>query len=335
MPPSHDDTLAWRHPVVRDLAWLLQAPDLLTLDRPGRPTLARLGLGNDELLADYLGRLDAAPERLERFVDPTLRGRMGHYHERLWQFLLDTAPGTRLLAHNLPILQDRRTLGELDLLYAEIAEPTPVHFEVAIKFYLGLPEGPGDEDDQARWIGPGGLDSLALKRDHLEGHQLPLAHTPAARRALAERFGEPIARLHQRLAMPGVLFYPWHGGLPAPRDASPEHRRGRWLHWRDWPKLRATLPHAPHGAWLCKPHWLALPHPERLPPLEVLEHRLRAHFASGGAPVQLALRPSDDASAGWQRVFVVDDDWPRQIPLPPRNVKRPARDRAPSGIRQP
>ncbi|MFG6177201.1 DUF1853 family protein [Halomonas sp. THAF12] len=317
MPPFHDDHLAWRHPLVRDLAWLLQAPDLLTLERPGRPAPAELGLPDDDALADYLGRLETAPERLERYVGGTLQGRMGHYHERLWQFLLDTAPGTRLLTHNLAVLRDRRTLGELDMLYAVAADPTPVHFEVAIKYYLGLPEGPGDECDQARWIGPGGLDSLAIKRRHLETHQLPLAHTPAAREALAERLGAPVPHLRQRLAMPGVLFYPWHASLPSPRAAGTDHHRGHWLHWRDWPQLRATYPRTAGGVWLCKPHWLALPHPQRLPPLEVLEHRLRAHFASGGAPVQLALRHSKDTAATWQRVFVVDDDWPRQMPLPP------------------
>lgn len=60
-----------------------------------------------------------------------------------------------------------------------------MHLEVAIKFYLGLPNGPGAEDDPARWIGPSGIDSLALKCHHMQTRQLPLSASPAARRALA------------------------------------------------------------------------------------------------------------------------------------------------------
>ncbi|MCK2183093.1 DUF1853 family protein [Halomonas getboli] len=317
MPPFRDDIRPWRHPLVRDLAWLLQAPDLLSLDAPGRPDRHCLGLASDAALVDYLAALDAAPAKLERYVGSALEARMGHYHERLWQFLLDTAPNTRLLAHNLPVLQERRTLGELDLIYAETPDPVPVHLEVAIKYYLGLPEGPGADDDQARWIGPGGLDSLALKRHHLEHHQLPLAQRPVTRLALAERLGAPVTRLRQRLAMPGVLFYPWQADLPAPRHAAPDHLRGHWFHWRDWPRWRASLPDTTRGAWLCKPHWLALPPEAQLTSLSSLGHRLRLHFAQGGAPVQLGLCLGSTPSSPWYRVFVVDDAWPNRVPLPP------------------
>lgn len=317
MPPFRDDIRPWRHALVRDLAWLVQVPDLLALDAPGRPDRRRLGLASEAALGDYLTALDTAPAKLERYVGTALEARMGHYHERLWQFLLDSAPHTRLLAHNLPVLQERRTLGELDLIYAETPDPVPVHLEVAIKFYLGLPEGPGADDDQARWIGPGGLDSLALKRHHLEHHQLPLAQRPVARQALAERLGAPVTALRQRMAMPGVLFYPWQTPLPAPRQATPDHLRGQWLHWHDWPRWRESLPGRVHGAWLCKPHWLALPAPERLTSLPVLEHRLRLHFGGGGAPVQLGLHLEDASPDAWQRLFIVDDGWPHQLPLPP------------------
>ncbi|WP_136246766.1 DUF1853 family protein [Halomonas borealis] len=317
MPPFRDDLRPWRHPLVRDLAWLLQAPDLVTLDTPGRPDRRCLGLESDAALVDYLAPLDAAPAPLVRYVGSSLEGRMGHYHERLWQFLLETAPQTRLLANNLPVLRERRTLGELDLVYAEAPDPAPVHLEVAIKYYLGLPEGPGRDDDQARWVGPGGLDSLALKRHHLAHHQLPLAQRPVALEALAERLGGPIPRLRQRLAMPGVLFYPWHARLPAPRGATPDHLHGHWLHWRDWPRWCAELPETPRGAWLCKPHWLALPPDEQLTSLSSLTHRLRLHFAHGGAPLQLCLRLGRPASPLWRRVIVVDDAWPHRLPLPP------------------
>jgi len=324
MSPTGNKILArCHHPLVRDLAWLLLAPDLIAMPCPGRPTREELGLGDDAHLSAWLADHEAAPEALEASLEPALTGRMGRYHEGLWQFLLAEAPGTRLLAHNLRIHRGTRTLGELDLLYCHRDDPRPVHLEVAIKFYLGLPQGPGAADSQARWIGPGGADSLAAKREHLHRHQLALTRTPEAQAALASlpspdappgRGGTP-PTVSVRLAMPGVLFMPWHAPLPAPREATPEHLTGRWLYVRDWHRLRDGLPPGTRGAWLRKPHWLALPRHETLVPLRDLEALLAQHVGSAASPVQLCLWHRD---MGWRRVFVVADDWPRQVPLPPR-----------------
>lgn len=309
------------HPLVRDLAWIVLAPDLIAMPWPGRPSRRELGLDDDDRLAAWLDALEAAPEALEDHLAPTLKGRMGLYHERLWQFLLEEAPGTRLLAHNLRIHQGKRTLGELDLLYCRRNAPGPVHLEVAIKFYLGLPQGPGAADSQARWIGPGGADSLGAKREHLHRHQLRLAGFPEAREALSPFLPHPspgvsgsLPAATVRLAIPGVLFYPWHARLPAPREATPDHLQGHWLFARDWHRFRDGLPRGSRGAWLHKPHWLALPRREALQPLHDLEVRLAQHFTAPASPIQLALWHPD---MGWRRVFVVGDDWPRQIPLPP------------------
>ncbi|MDZ7852991.1 MAG: DUF1853 family protein [Halomonas sp.] len=311
------------HPLVRDLAWILLAPDLIAMPWPGRPSRSDLGLEDDDRLVAWLNELEAAPGALEAHLAPALKGRMGLYHERLWQFLLAEAPGTRLLGHNLRILQDKRTLGELDLLYCQRDDPRPVHLEVAIKFYLGLPQGPESPDSQARWIGPGGADSLAAKREHLHRHQLTLASSPEARETLTQLLSlrwptgpdGPAPGMSARLAMPGALFYPWHAPMPAPREATSDHLQGHWLYIRDWYRLRDSLPQSTSGAWLYKPHWLALPRSEALQPLRDLEARLAQHFTAPTSPVQLALWHHD---MGWRRVFVVADDWPRQIPLPPR-----------------
>ncbi|PXX95280.1 DUF1853 family protein [Halomonas sp. LBP4] len=334
MIPSPLDLLDRCHdPLVRDLAWVLLAPDLLDMPWTGRPTRAELGLADDAALAGWLDALEANPDALAHRIGATLRGRMGLYHECLWQFLLETAPGTRLLAHNLRIHRDKVTLGELDLLYRHRGDPTPVHLEVAIKFYLGLPEGPGAPSDQARWIGPGGADSLATKREHLHQHQLRLTETIEAREAIRALMQPDMSgtsrapALHRRLAIPGVLFYPWHTHLPPPEEATVDHLRGTWLFWRDWRRFRDGLPRGTRGAWLRKPHWFALPRPGDLLPLRELESQLAQHFGQPAPPVQIML---GRRGGGKQRLFLVDDDWPRQIPLPPNRDARPAHPVAPS-----
>ena len=322
------------HAVLRDMAWLLATPDLVRLgDYPGRPSNALLGLDSGQqawfkTLAPKVAALDGQ-----------LATRMGHYHERLWQLLLDNAPHTRLLAHNLRITQRRITLGELDMLYRTRTNPAAVHLEVAIKFYLGLPDGPDEANSQSRWIGPGGLDSLALKCSHLLHHQLPLSRTPGAQASIAHWLaprdvGETAALsdpLTQQLAMPGVLFYPWQANLPPPTGATAEHRRGLWCHQLAWPSVAERYSAALQVAWLAKPHWLAPPlldafsHADgqmvkvmeqvnRFGPQQVMlydpkgeeKHREENGQEEKGQERQLT------------RLMVVPDDWPRQVPLPPK-----------------
>ncbi|EPC04508.1 hypothetical protein L861_04060 [Litchfieldella anticariensis FP35 = DSM 16096] len=306
----------YHHPLVRDLAWLLETPDVLESPGIARPGLKELGL-DGRALAAWLDALEQAPHTLGARIGSSRRGRLGHYHERLWQFLLAEAPGTHLLAHNLPIIEDKRTLGELDLLYRNSATPAPIHLEVAIKFYLGLPEGPGEDSSQARWIGPGCADSLAIKYQHLQQHQLPLVYSPQARRLLSDLLddcGDPTSEIKQRLALPGVLFYPWQHDMSPPQGAHANHLRGEWLTWRCWPAFRYRLPANTRGCILRKPHWLALPPHTDLYSLSDLSAQLVQYFNLPRAPLLLGLHSPE---IGWSRVFVAGNEWPYQIPLPP------------------
>nr|WP_284041246.1 DUF1853 family protein [Halomonas olivaria] len=315
------------HAVLRDIAWLLATPDLVELPGPipsaGRPTRQELGLteGEDKWLAQLAPVVTA--------LDGKLATRMGHYHERLWHLLLGHAPNTRLLAHNVRITYKRNTLGELDMLYRTRNNPAPIHLEVAIKFYLGLPDGPGAATSQSRWIGPGGLDSLALKCSHLRHHQLPLSNTSLALATLAHwlaprDLGSPtsIQQLTQRLAMPGVLFYPWHGALPPPEGATAAHRRGQWCYMRDWPTLAAEKGTALQLAWLEKPHWLAPPRNDAFYPAGELMPIIRRQMQQQRRPQLVMLYSPQTAHSGErlvERLCIVPDDWPRQVPLPPAN----------------
>lgn len=308
---------------LRDLAWLVATPDLIELPPPipcgGRPTLKELGL--EGTLLPWLRQL-AEPSLTA--LNGQRANRMGHYHERLWHTLLDHAPNTRMLAHNVRVTRQRITLGELDMLYRTRDNPAPVHLEVAIKFYLGLPEGPGSPTSQSRWIGPGGADSLALKSAHLQRHQLPLSTTLPALKTLTHWLaprdlgiaGVGLAeQLTQRLAMPGVLYYPWHAALPAPEGATPDHRRGIWCYLSHWPELMSRLAEIPRVAWLEKPHWLAPPlHSDFRPAAEQLPAIIdRVH--TWHSPQQVMLYYQDEQR--YERLFLVPDDWPRQVPLPP------------------
>nr|WP_299245950.1 DUF1853 family protein [uncultured Halomonas sp.] len=310
------DLAGLRHPLVRDLAWLLHAPDILTTPAAGRPSLQELGLEDSQRRRAWLKAFEQQPRMIETQVGPSLVNRLGHYHEKLWHFLLAHAPDTQLLAQNLTIRDStRRTLGELDLLYRHGSNSQPVHLELAIKYYLGLPQGPGAENSQARWIGPGCADSLAIKRQHSLDHQLPLSFRAEAADMLAP-FGAP--PLTSRLALLGVLFRPWpcETPLPGPWEIAPQALFGDWLALSRWPDFCALLSekNAIRGAFLDKPHWLAPPVDTDLLEMSQLNQALEQHFVQHRSPRQLMLKQPDGR---WQRLFIVPEGWPHRIPLPP------------------
>lgn len=315
-------------PWVRDIAWLLHAENMIDTGYLGRPTLDSLGLEDDERRRTWLLAQEVLEGDFYRRLGRRRAHRLGHYHECLWQWIVSHAPGTRLVAHNLALREGSRTLGELDLLYAE--RPRHVahhplrlhHAELAVKFFLGLDAGPGDARDPARWIGVGSFDSLAIKTHRLIAHQLPMGRSSVAQSHWPSPGGWASTRrkpdaddivLEQRVIMPGCLFHLWHQRLTLPVGVGEKAPQGLWCRHKEWGSLAACLLTQTTGALLVKPHWLA---PQFEPELTLarVNERLDQHFARYRSPMYLRLTQPDGRSC---RLFVVNDEWPTMVPLAP------------------
>ena len=195
-----------RLPEVRDLAWVILAPPMLThTPWPQRHPLA----GSDwvqapEHLERWLRELDRNSQPLQHWLEQATTRRLGRYYERLWQFAVQHAPGVELVAANLPIRLGGHTLGELDLLLRD--RDGVHHLELAIKLYLGPQEGDGS--DPAQWLGPGSNDRLDRKLKHFSQHQLPMSSRPESREVLASL---DVQTFSAHLWLGGYLLYPWPG----------------------------------------------------------------------------------------------------------------------------
>ncbi|WP_157958793.1 DUF1853 family protein [Salinicola sp. RZ23] len=312
-PALREDLACLSAPWLRDIAWLLHAPDMARLGVAGRPTLDELGLADDAFRRRWLASLAPRRQAFLQHLDQRRSQRLGIYHEALWQWILGEAPRSALLGHNLTLREGKRITGELDLLYRyRGVEPATIeHAELAIKFFLGLEQGPGDRHAAARWIGTGSFDSLAIKCHRLAQRQLPAARDEPGQ-AVRETL-TPGAALHQRIIMPGFLYHPWHQRLALPDLANPDVYQGLWCHHRAWPALCAALPTATRGQVLRKPHWLAPPRGAG-PPMVALGELLERHFAATSSPLHLRLTLPDGRGC---RLFVVTDGWPPALPLPP------------------
>lgn len=298
-----------RHPVVRDLAWVLLSPPMLsTTPWPQRhPLNASPWARMPGTLADWLTQLDRDHSTLLDWLAQSSVRRLGLYYERLWQFALRAAPGIELLAANLPIRQAGHTLGELDLLLRD--EEGVHHLELAIKLYLGPEQASGEHP--AHWLGPGSHDRLDIKLDHLGHHQLPLSARGEARPALAEL---ELVDAQAALWIGGYLFYPWPKHCAPPQGANPHHLQGRWLHRRDWPSF---LTHSADGCWQPLPRqaWLAqarLAHRELWSTAQLHEW---FNALEPNANAQLLIRLEHGTQGDWveaERLFLVSDDWPQR-----------------------
>ncbi|WP_044875009.1 DUF1853 family protein [Pseudomonas sp. LFM046] len=296
-----------RHAGVRDLAWALLSPPLLSQSpwRQRHPLCASGWADHPEHLADWLRGLDKTPDALEHWLAQATNRRLGLYYERLWQFALGQAPDVELLAANLPIRIAGQTLGELDLLLRD-AEGVH-HLELAIKLYLGPRHGDGSNPSE--WLGPGSHDRLDLKLEHLSQHQLPLSASPESRQVLDELDAQPASA---ELWLGGYLFYPWPGSCTAPLGANPAHLQGRWLRHNE---LDDFLDQAGDGSWqpLPRQSWLAPATCEAEGCWSKERFLQWRQQLEPDSPARLLVRLEPDDDGRWmetERVFVVSDRWP-------------------------
>ncbi len=299
-----DTFFPYQNSAVRDLAWACFSPALLHTgdlhSEPGYVTDAAFELTPARRL--WLETLDRDAEPLLDCLSERPPTRLGLYFERLWHFFLRADPEVELVAHNLPINDGGRTLGEFDCLYYCHARKTHVHLELAVKFYLGVPGEPAER----AWVGPNVRDRLDLKLQHLLEQQINLGARDAARRQLEELGIETPAR---EIALRGYLFQPGSEALPSPRGYNPGRPFASWWHLekvKDCP----AIGQADSFRLLSRLEWLG---PRCTPPRDrVARDNLLTHLHErlDDRPSPVLIAALDSSGEEFSRFFLVPDGWP-------------------------
>lgn len=290
----------FHNPHVNDLEWAISSPPLLL--RAGSDCIwysnewyRRAGVES----AALMHQADMHPQRLEAMLAERSDYRLGNYFETLWAYWLTVNPRFELLGRNLQINEQGRTHGELDFIVRDRDVDMCLHWEVAVKFYLGR----GDTRLQRNWLGPGKKDRLDLKVSHLLNRQLKHGSHPRVREWCESRGIRIDARA---VILKGRLFYPLDRDGPCifPHDANPLHLRGRWLTLaqfrRQYAPARCFAPLI-HGGWMA-----AIPVSERhrVYRVDVLIEMLE----SGKLRLPLHVWEQNGQADG-DRLFIVDQDW--------------------------
>jgi hypothetical protein len=287
---------------IADLSWAVSSPPLLLYEGSDCTWFSGSWYRDQySEIEQQLHALDRDPAILESLLAAQKDRRLGNYFETLWSFALQLNPRYQLIERNLQIHDGESTLGEMDFIVLDNETGRCAHWELAIKFYLGI----GDTVNHEAWHGPGKKDRLDLKIDHLLSKQTRLSRHPVVKAQLAER---GIVIDDCAVILKGRLFYPrQHGGPEGfPKYANPSHLRGHWLTRQ---QLMQTCGADARFMPLIRSGWMA---------------EFSKDHAPGGYSIGALMRLVDDGlyrlplQVAWlgtasevERLFIVNDDWPQ------------------------
>ena len=292
----------YQHHCVADLAWALSSPPILRYQNTACHWFADAWYQQQyRQLDSTLRQLDRNPSELQQLLSAQKDQRLGNYFETLWAYALQLSPRYQLIERNLQFHAGERTIGEMDFIVLDKVSGRQAHWELAIKFYLGV----GDTVKQYAWYGPGKKERLDLKVDHLLSRQTVLSHHPAVRDELAQR---GIVIDDCAVILKGRLFYPWQqrGRERHPTAANPAHPIGHWLS-RD--QFEHTFSPDARFQPLIRSGWMS-----RNPIYGSFEgytvSELMRLLEQGACRLPLHVVQLQGESAV-ERLFIVDDNWPR------------------------
>lgn len=174
---------SFTRPYVRDLAYVLACPNVLTkwLDFSPDHITHRIEVHSSEF---WLAQFQAYKERLTELdnthayqqltrylLSRPSPNRLGFHFEGLLSFWLEDGYARGLhpyetLANNVQLYNGKQTVGELDLILYNHQHKLTEHWELAIKFFMGAyPFAP------ANWVGINSNDNLQRKMTYMQTKQ--------------------------------------------------------------------------------------------------------------------------------------------------------------------
>lgn len=292
---------------MRELAWIIGSRPLMT-EHGYRGIYQTLDdTWFDDLLEEstsVLESLDEDPTELEHWLEDRNTKLLGIRFESFLGFLFHIHPRFDILASNVQLKGDVRTIGELDFIIRDLTHDRVLHLEVACKFYLSSKNSP----QWNLWVGPNPNDTLKLKMDKLVD-QLAATTTRQGQDFLQANL---ISRPEPALLMKGSFHHHFSNITRAkhPKFSNAKYNSGWWCHQRELGELDN-----PHLRWaeLEKESWLC---PQVRSFSETLDFQsvldiVGNHFSRSKRSILLTcLIEEEGIWVEHSRGFVVRDKWP-------------------------
>lgn len=222
----------------KDIFWISTVPQLLCYKNSlNIPIVDEKFLSNIFLNAQ-------APQTAQLIIDelrqlPLHKLSLGRYFEKLIHFILKNAPDIEIILYNTAIQDEKKTLGEIDLLFYNKKSDVFKHWEVAFKYYLCTENALSLKD----FVGPKKQDSLLRKLKHVSDKQLPLGSHKKILDSVQQISKKNSTILQSELLLLGMLFY---AGFKEPKkffrsnDLNPQHLHGWWLRENEISELKTA-----------------------------------------------------------------------------------------------
>jgi hypothetical protein len=105
--------------------------------------------------------------------------RLGHLAEVVVSELIKASTNYNVLYENVQLVEDNKTIGEIDFILEDAHTKQLLHMELAYKFYLYDPNISSEPINN--WIGPNRNDSLIKKLEKVKNKQFPLLFRNSAK----------------------------------------------------------------------------------------------------------------------------------------------------------
>ena len=228
------DPSRFKHQSVRDLVWAISSPPLISqLSSRCLWPESRWYQQIAEETLPWLASVDADPAELDELLAGQKDRRLGKYFETLWLYWLRHNKRYQVIENNLQIIIEGETLGEIDFIVFDRVTGQTAHWELAVKFYLGV----GDTREMSSWYGPNLNDRLDIKVEHLLHRQSLMTKDRRVARWLQQ---SGIVIDECAVILKGRLYYPWLAASPgesgryrtdmaSPPQCAPDHLNSWWL----------------------------------------------------------------------------------------------------------
>lgn len=158
---------------------------------------------------------------------------LGKRVEYFFLLAIKASPEYELIANNIQINDENRTLGELDFIVKNLKTSKVLHIELMYKFYVYDPEF---LQEMERWIGPNRKDSLLQKIEKVKTNQFPLLHTSETKKYLSS-LDLSSEDIEQQLYFKATLFIPEKFMNKEFPNINKQSIAGYWYHLEDFSKF--------------------------------------------------------------------------------------------------
>ncbi len=177
---------------------------------------------------------------------------LGKRMEGFFEIAIRHSTRYELIASNIQIIAEKRTIGELDFLVFDRERSKPLHIELVYKLYV---YDPRLSPEINKWIGPNRRDSFPEKLDKLNSRQFPLLYYPETQNFLKE-LKLNVEDIEQQLCFKAQLFLPDSSDLIESPVINPNCITGKWFslqNFKNYP-WEDNLFYCPKkSAWSCDP----------------------------------------------------------------------------------